>query len=250
MPHITPNRHPHQRDIDDLGLSAREFERYQKLDAFSQAKIIDFLKERNRLNGFVKQYLEEKINLNILIQLLFPTEHSLRYALQKVDQIEQDINLQLDHNEQPLFDKNTTKENRSQILLSVAHAYKDALQQTLNTYKKNEIPENLTQKFSDLNMIIEELEVQIDRSEFNIHNKAILKIKDADLGYFINKLKTIGITGFQPKSTQKEQSTFFRISILSALYERFTPDQNQEPENDQEDDQKKSDDRPFNPRRR
>lgn len=234
------SKHPykkHPKDIDVLGLSPRELERYQKMDAFSQAKIIDFLKERNRLNGFVTQYLEEKINFNILIQLLFPTEHSLRYALQKADQIEQDINQQLDHNETPLFDKNTTKENRLQILLSVAHSYRETLHKKLQAPKKAS-HENLDQKLSDLNLIIDEMQLQINRSEFFLHNKAILHIKDSDLTYFMNKLKTIGITGLQPKSITKEQPAFFKISILTALYERFTPnqthEQNQKPNKDED----------------
>ncbi len=245
------SRHPykkHPKDSDVLGLSPRELERYQKMDAFSQAKIIDFLKERNRLNGFVTQYLEEKINFNILIQLLFPTEHSLRYALQKADQIEQDINQQLDHNETPLFDKNTTKENRVQILLSVAHSYRETLQKKLQAPQKAS-HENLDQKLSDLNLIIDELQLQIDRSEFFLHNKAILHIKDSDLTYFLNKLKTIGITGLQPKSATKEQPAFFKISILTALYERFTPNQeeaNQKPDEDREEDESA---RPSNRRR-
>ncbi|HVT63279.1 MAG TPA: hypothetical protein VHD33_07335, partial [Legionellaceae bacterium] len=219
---------------NDLGLSAFEYKRYQQLDSASQSEIIMLLKERNRLNDYVKQYLEEEINLNkqfsILIQLLFPTESSLRYALQKVDEIEQNINAHL-ANGKILFDKNTTKKNRLAMLLTVAEQYQERLELHLQKSKKHgekpDILDNLTQKIQNITILIKELNLQITTAEFHLHNKDILQIKDPDLLYFINKIKTIGVSGFSPRA-QKESTTFFRISIFSAIYERFNPTSEQQ----------------------
>lgn len=234
-----------QKLIKNLGLSKTEFERFKKLHMLSYTKITDLLNERKRFNKFVRQYLEEEINrerLAVLIHILFPTDYSLRYALKKVDEIEHDINRRLDHqNESPLFDKNTTKKNRIEMLLSVAVSYQMALKDELDQHEKNraqpEVIEALEQKLQDLQTIMDELTLQLKTSELHIHNPTIFNIKDSDLSYFLSKLKAIGITGLPSQSATKEQSPLFRINIIAAIYERFNPNPMPHQDFDEEEDE-------------
>ena len=192
---------------------------------------MDLLRERNRLNHYVKDYLQEDINkqLGTFLQLFFPAEHSLKYALQKVDEIEEIINSHLDE-DQFLFDNSTTKKNRITMLLHSAESYQHTIEKKLknmeHTVAKVDTLKHLQQKQQDLDLIIRELRTQIESSEFHIHHKDILKIKDSELSYFLNKLKSLGIRGFTPKPN-KEHATLFKISIFSAIYEKLVPEAQQ-----------------------
>ncbi len=211
--------------VENFGLSHLEFQRYKNLNIFNQTKIIDLLRERKRLNDYVKDYLHEKINQKfaVFMQIFFPSEHSLKYALQKVDEIEHTINGYLG-NGVAIFDKNTTKKNRVEMLLDVAYAYQHTLYKKLDKAEKLvtklDVIEGLEQKIHELTMIIDELSLQMKHDEYHIHDKRILMIQDSDLNYFLNKVKAIGINGFRPKLT-KDQPIFFKISIIGAIYERF-----------------------------
>ena len=127
--------------VTNLDLSRTEFERYNSLAPFVKASIIQLLTERKRLNDYVKNYLQEKISEQFgqFMQLLWPTEHSLKYALQKVDESEDKINKHLESEGLQLFDKNTTMKNRLKILLATAYAYQDELdQQIAETFQSNQ----------------------------------------------------------------------------------------------------------------
>lgn len=205
-----------------LGLCPTEFSRFTRLDMLKQSTITNLLKERTLLNNFVRQHLEEKITpkmqFSTLIQILFPTEHALRYALKKVDDIESDINRHLE-NTVAVFDKKTTKRNRIQMMLDVAIDYKNTL-----------IPNGIgyAQKTKDISLIIDELTEQINTSKFSIHRKDILKITDPELSYFLSKLTIIGITGM----SGKQETSIFKVRSISAFFERFYSDQPKDHDDD------------------
>lgn len=225
--HTTNKSPPSAADlklIKSFNLSLIEFNRYKELDILAQTKITELLKQRKHLNKFVTRHLEEKINANkqftALIQLLFPTEHALRYAIKKVDDIEYEINARLPKKHE-LFDKQTTKMNRLQILLEVAEKHKRAL-----THEISGIPERdegLQRRLQNITMIIDEFKEQLQTKQFTIRNKQLKTITDPDLSYFLSKLKTIGITALKEPSLSKNQSSFFKVHIISAMYERFYP---------------------------
>ncbi|MCR9192260.1 MAG: hypothetical protein NXI01_06320 [Gammaproteobacteria bacterium] len=217
-----------QKLIRNLGLSHQEFERYKKLNLLSQTKITELLSERKRLNQYVGHYLEEKINRQfaVLLHFLFPSEHNLRYALKKVDDIERKINLHLhdDENNTTLFDNDTTKINRLEILLSVAKTYQETLKDALKSHPKSKDTINpLEHRIDDLEIIIEELKLQIKTGEFCIHNKDILVVKDTDLAYFLTKMKAIDSSGISPKTISKSDASPFSFNILTAIYQHFYP---------------------------
>lgn len=229
--------------VVNLELCETEYIRYKRLGPYKKAGIIHLLTERKRLiNDYVKNYLQEEINkqLGPFMQLLFPTEHSLKYALQKVNEIEDKINKHLEDDELPIFDKDTTKRNRLEILLTTAYAYQQELEKQITKTGRGALKGNalhlVEQKRKDLHVIIEELHKQLDLSEYFLHNKAILSIKDPELTTFINKLKTIGIGWLAPK-TNKYQPTFFSISIFSTIYEKLNPNP-QNPEDPEADESK------------
>jgi len=217
-----------QKLIRNLGLSHQEFERYKKLNLLSQTKITELLSERKRLNQYVGHYLEEKINRQfaLLLHFLFPSEHNLRYALKKVDDIERKINLHLhdDENNTTLFDNDTTKINRLEILLSVAKTYQETLKDALKSHPQSKDTINpLKHRIDDLEIIIEELKLQIQTGEFCIHNKDILSVKDTDLSYFLTKMKAIDSSGIPPKTISKNDASPFSFNILSAIYQHLYP---------------------------
>lgn len=227
--------------VVNLELCETEFLRYKRLEPYKKASIIQLLTERKRLNDYVKNYLQEEINKQFgpLMQLLFPTEHSLKYALQKVDEIEDKINKHLEDDALQVFDKTTTKRNRSEILLITAYSYLQELDKQIAKTGRSALKGNALvlaeQKRGDLHIIIEELHKQLDQSEYFLHNKAILSIKDPELSTFINKLKTIGIGGFTPKAN-KYQPTFFGVSIITTIYEKLNlnPQSSVEPEDEED----------------
>ena len=138
-----------------------------------------------------------------------------------------------------VFDKTTTKRNRSEILLITAYSYLQELDKQIAKTGRSALKGNALvlaeQKRGDLHIIIEELHKQLDQSEYFLHNKAILSIKDPELSTFINKLKTIGIGGFTPKAN-KYQPTFFGISIITTIYEKLNlnPQSSVEPEDEED----------------
>lgn len=211
----------------NFGLSDQELKRYESLNPPVQAQIMDKLRERNRLNDFVKDYLQEEIHkqFGAIMQLFFPSEHSLKYALQKVDEIELIINDQLP-DDIYLFDEETTKKNRLDMLLNAACAYQQLLEKKIARFEralvKLDILHHHKEKHQMLMLIIDELKQQRDHSEFYIHNQDLLEIDDTELNSFLNKLKAIGIGGFTPTAT-KEASTLTKISFFSAIYEKFIP---------------------------
>lgn len=209
--------------VQDYELSEIEFARYQNLPPYKKAEIISLLTERKRLNLYVLNHLQEEINKQFgpLMQFFLPSENDLKYALQKVDEIETAINETVGE-ELPLFDREVTKRNRLETLLITAHAYKDLLNKELHASHKPKQLGGLQKKRDAIGLIIEELHTQLDKSEYFVHNKDILKIRDSEIGAFISKLKTIGIDGFAPK-VNKFQPTFFNISILTTIYERLQP---------------------------
>ncbi|MCX7119285.1 MAG: hypothetical protein NTZ86_05400 [Legionellales bacterium] len=221
--------------VVNLELCETEFLRYKHLEPYKKAGIIQLLTERKRLNDYVKNYLQEEINKQFgpFMQLLFPTEHSLKYALQKVDEIEDKINTHLEDDELHVFDIATTRRNRTEILLTTAYSYLRELDIQIAKTGRSALKGNALvlaeQKREDLHVIIEELHKQLDHSEYFVHNESILSIKDTELSTFINKLKTIGIGGFTPRAN-KYQPTFFGTSIINAIYEKLNP----KPENEDE----------------
>lgn len=230
--------------VVNLELCETEFLRYKRLAPYKKASIIQMLAERKRLiDDYVKTHLQEEINKQPgpFMQLLFPTEHSFKYALQKVDEIEDKINKHLEDEALHIFDENTTKRNRLEILLTTAHAYQQELETKIAKTGRGALKGNALliaeQKSKDLHTIIEELHKQRDLSEYYLHNEGVLKIKDPELTTFINKLKSIGI-GWVSKSN-KYQPTLFSISIISTIYEKLSP--NPETPDDPEADDSKSD---------
>lgn len=234
MPHpksnasSSPSVADHDQEFNqNLGLSSQEFDRFQTLSPAEQAQILDHLRERNRLNHFVKDYLQEEIHkqFGAIMQLFFPSEHSLKYALQKVDEIELIINEQLPDGIN-LFDKEITKKNRLEMLLKAAYDYQDLLKKKIDRFErmlvKMDILYHHKEKHQTLQLIIAELEQQHDNLEFYIHNQDLLDLDDSELNSFMNKLKSIGIAGFTP-ITRKEASTLTKISFFSAIYEKFIP---------------------------
>lgn len=212
--------------VEDLELSEIEFARYKKLPPYKKAEIIHLLTERKRLNHYVNNHLKEEINKQFgpLMQFFLPSDNDLRYALQKVDEIENAINEQVGEGLQ-LFDRDVTRRNRLETLLITAHTYQDMLDKKLakgHASHKSKQFESFQKKRDDLALLIEELHVQRDSFEFFIHNKAVLNIKDSELGYFISKLKSIGIEGLTPKAN-KYQPTFFNISIITTIFEHLNP---------------------------
>ena len=209
-----------------MGLSILELKRYKQLSDGIQANLVDLLRERNRLNNFVKDYLQEEIHKQsgVLMQFFFPSEHSLKYALQKVDEIEALINAQLE-DDTPIFDEDTTRKNRIDMLLKAAHAYQKILEKKIAKFEhgivKIELIHHYKQKYETLLMIIEELQLQTENTEFYIHNQSLLDVPDHTLNHFLNKLKSIGITGFAPKANTKDQPTHLTISFFTSIYEKL-----------------------------
>ncbi len=222
--------------IESLGLSPAELKTFQQLNISTQTKIIDLLRQRNLLNDFVKNHLQEDIRqyFGIWLQFFLPSasENNLKYALQKVDEIEVLINDHVDGTA-TLFDTDTTKRNRLSMLLVSAESYQQQLTeeiQQLEHRAQAEHADELKKKNTDLLMIIKELHTQIDKSEFYLHNKAILRITDSEFKSFLNKVKSIGIAGFNPKSP-RNQMGLFKITI-SAIYERLIPSSTPEKDSD------------------
>lgn len=209
-----------------MGLSILELKRYKQLSDGLQANVMDLLRERNRLNNFVKDYLKEEIHKQsgVLMQFFFPSEHSLKYALQKVDEIETLINAQLE-DDTPIFDENTTKKNRIEMLLEAARAYQQLLEKKITKFEhgimKIELIHHYKQKYETLSLIIDELQLQTELTEFYIHNQYLIDISDHALNHFLNKLKSIGITGFAPKANSKDQSPHLTISFFTSIYEKL-----------------------------
>lgn len=221
--------------VEDLDLSETEFARYKKLPPYKKAEIIHLLTERKRLNIYVNNHLQEEINKQFgpLMQFFLPSENDLKYALQKVDEMEKMVNEQVG-DELQVFDEVITKKNRLEALLITAHTYLDLIDKKLSKHehsaRKNKQVDGLQKKRDDLAIIIEELHTQLERSEFFIHNKAVLGIRDSELGSFISKIKTIGID-FTPKGT-KYQPTFFNISIITTMFGRLIPNDSSQKNND------------------
>ncbi len=231
----SPNLSPVDKAlIVNLELCETEFNRYKRLDSHKKASIIELLNKRKQMNDFVKNYLEEEINkpFGSLKQWLLPTEHSLRYALQKVDESEDAINTQLSDEKLHLFDEKTTKRNRLEILYRIACHHYQALKKQITTAGEGNDSELNQQKLADLNAIIEELDLELKNSEYYLHNEDLLNIKDIELSAFINKLKIIGITGFHPVKDNKYQPTFFAVSIISFIYQKL----NTKPDPESDDD--------------
>ncbi len=213
-----------------LGLSKSEFKRYKQLDMLVQSMLTHKLHERNDLNHFVVLHLGEKISphpqFTALVKILLPTEHALRYALQKVNYIEQEINQLLAlHDTLPLFDDNTTKKHRVELLLEVALEYQQSISKDLKTLPKRE---QLQQKLKHLKLIIAELNEQLKTSQFIIHNPALLTSSDPDIQYFLSKLKAIGVTDTNNPESNKKPAGFFRVRILGALFNPEVTDTDQE----------------------
>ena len=214
-----------------LGLSKSEFYRYKQLDMLVQSMLTPKLVERNDLNHFVILHLGEKISphhqFTALVKFLIPTEHALRYALQKVNNIEEEINQLLTlHDILPLFDDNTTKKHRVELLLKVALDYKQSLSQYLNAPHKHD---QLQQKLKNLALMIAEFKEQLRLSNFTIHNNALYTLPDRDIQYFLSKLKAIGVAGTSNPEAIKKSFGFFKIKLLGALFKSEDKDS---PQND------------------
>lgn len=230
-----------ERLVENLGLSPAELKTFKQLNISTQTKIIDLLRQRNLLNDFVKNHLQEDIKqqFGIWLQFFLPSENNLKYALQKVDEIEVLINDHVDGTD-TLFDTDTTKKNRLSMLLVSAESYQQQLSGEIKKFEQSvqvEYVEELRKKNSDLHLIIKELHTQINQAEFYIHNKEILRITDSELKSFLNKVKSIGIEGFN-RTSPKNQMGLFKISI-SAIYERLIPSSTYE--NDSDTSEKKED---------
>lgn len=257
MPHISKKTRSHHGDrrrpshyaehkdlstvdrelVVNFELSETEFRRYKHLEPYKKAEIIHLLAERKRLTDIVKNHLQEEINEQSgpVMQLLFPSEHTVKYALQKVDEIEHKINQHLGEEVLHLFDKISTKRNRLELLLNAAYSYLEKLDKKIaktgHGALKGKALTAIEEKRQNLSDIIEDLHQQLDRAEYFIHNKDLLKIQDFELNSFIYKLKLIEIGGFEPKP-RKYQITFFNINILTSIFEKITPSAS--PEQDSE----------------
>ncbi len=112
------------------------------------------------------------------------------------------------------------------MLLTAARTHQQLLEKKITKFEhsimKIDILHHHKQKYKTLTMIIDELQHQIDSSEFHIHDQAILDIKDSEFNYFLNKLKSIGITGFTPKPN-KDQSTLLKVSFFTSIYTKLIP---------------------------
>lgn len=218
---------------EKLGLSKSEFERYKQLDMLVQSMLTHKLHERKDLNHFVVLHLGERISPNqqftALIKLLLPTEHALRYALQKVNNIEQEINQLLAlHDTLPLFNDDTTKKHRVELLLEVALDYKQSLLKDLNTSHKHD---QLQQKLKNLTCIITEFKTQLKTANFTIHNKTLFTLEDPDIQYFLSKLKAIGIEDTSKPENSKKPPRFFKVKIMSAFFKPEVTDEENDKRN-------------------
>lgn len=217
--------------VVNFELSEKEFRCYKRLEPYKKAEIIHLLAERKRLHDFVKSHLNEEINRQFgpLMQLFFPSEHSLKYALQKVDEIEDEINTYLGEGLY-IFDPATTKRNRLEILLNTAHSYQEVLEKKISKTGRYALKGNALvqaeEKLAAITAIINELHLQLDRSEYFMHSNAIMQTKDSELTAFISKIKAIGIDDSTPKAN-KTHTTIFSISFFTAIYEKISP--NNEP---------------------
>ena len=213
--------------VINFELSEKEFRSYKRLEPYKKAEIIHLLAERRRLNDFVKNHLNEEINKQFgpLMQLFFPSEHSLKYALQKVDEIEEDINKHLGEGLY-IFDPATTKRNRIEILLNTAYSYQEVLEKKIAKTGRSALKGNALiqteEKLEAITGIIKELHLQLDRSEYFMHSEDIMQTKDSELNLFISKIKAIGIADFTPKAN-KTHTTIFSISFFTAIYEKISP---------------------------
>lgn len=213
--------------VINFELSEKEFRCYKRLEPYKKAEIIHLLAERRRLNNFVKNHLNEEINKQFgpLMQLFFPSEHSLKYALQKVDEIEEDINKHLGEGLH-IFDPATTKRNRLEILLNTAYSYQEVLKnkiaKTGRSALKGSALVQAEEKLEAVAGIINELHLQLNRSEYFMHSNDIMQTKDSELNSFISKIKAIGIADFTPKAN-KTHTTIFSISFFTAIYEKISP---------------------------